>query len=222
MASGTGRRSSHRSVRPDRSTRHRRVGATGARSHRSARDQQRDEQSEHPDPSVIPAGPPMRVFPVLVSLDGYLVGGGEIDTQPERYVTGPENSDHPVERRSARVSTARVMTLSALTVLAVWTGDVAVALVTWGVIAADLPLGGARGGTRAAVGHRPGAGGSGMDRARAGCARGVPGWARVVDDPQPYPGSTRVILGIERFEFWSRGRAQQLRVQGGEGVSGSR
>ena len=47
------------------------------------------------------------------------------------------------------------------------------------------------------------------------------GWARLVDDPQPYPGSTRVILEIdgERFEMWARGRALKLRVgewQGGD------
>ncbi len=55
------------------------------------------------------------------------------------------------------------------------------------------------------------------------------GWARVVDDPQPYVASTRVILDVdgERYEVWSRGRAQQLRVRtwrGGEwiAVSGSR
>lgn len=53
---------------------------------------------------------------------------------------------------------------------------------------------------------------------------GFHGWARVIDDPQPYSGSTRVILEVdgERFEFWSRGRAQQLRVRewrGGEWVA---
>jgi competence protein ComEC len=51
----------------------------------------------------------------------------------------------------------------------------------------------------------------------------VEGWVRVVDDPQPYPTSTRVILEVEgeRFEMWSRGRAQQQRVmrwRGGEWI----
>ena len=51
----------------------------------------------------------------------------------------------------------------------------------------------------------------------------VDGWVRVVDDPQPYPASTRVIVEIEgeRFEMWSRGRAQQQRVmrwRGGEWI----
>jgi competence protein ComEC len=49
------------------------------------------------------------------------------------------------------------------------------------------------------------------------------GWVRLIDDPQPYPSSTRVIIEVdgERFEMWSRGRAQQQRVRswrGGEWV----
>lgn len=49
------------------------------------------------------------------------------------------------------------------------------------------------------------------------------GWVRLIDDPQPYPSSTRVIVEIEseRFEVWSRGRAQQQRVRswrGGEWI----
>lgn len=40
------------------------------------------------------------------------------------------------------------------------------------------------------------------------------GWAELVDDPQPTPGSTRVILELDgqRFEMWARGRALRLRV----------
>ncbi len=40
------------------------------------------------------------------------------------------------------------------------------------------------------------------------------GWGRLIDDPQPYPSSTRVIIELdgERFEMWSRGRARQQRV----------
>lgn len=55
------------------------------------------------------------------------------------------------------------------------------------------------------------------------------GWVRLIDDPQPYPSSTRVIIEVdgERFEMWSRGRAQQQRIRswrGGEWihVSGER
>lgn len=49
------------------------------------------------------------------------------------------------------------------------------------------------------------------------------GWVRLVDDPQPFAGSTRVIVEVEgqRFEMWERGRARQLRVRtwrGGEWV----
>jgi competence protein ComEC len=49
------------------------------------------------------------------------------------------------------------------------------------------------------------------------------GWVRLIDDPQPYPSSTRVIIEVdgERFEMWSRGNAQQHRVRswrGGEWV----
>jgi len=42
------------------------------------------------------------------------------------------------------------------------------------------------------------------------------GWVRVIDDPQPYPGATRLIVEVqgERFEVWSRGRARRLRVAG--------
>lgn len=55
------------------------------------------------------------------------------------------------------------------------------------------------------------------------------GWVRMIDDPQPYESSTRVIVEVdgERFEMWSRGRAQQLRVRNWRGgqwisVSGAR
>ena len=46
---------------------------------------------------------------------------------------------------------------------------------------------------------------------------------RLIDDPQPYPSSTRVIVEVdgERFEMWSRGRARQQRIRswrGGEWV----
>jgi competence protein ComEC len=49
------------------------------------------------------------------------------------------------------------------------------------------------------------------------------GWVRLIDDPQPYPSSTRVIVEVEgeRFEMWSRGRAEQQRIgswRGGEWV----
>ncbi len=45
------------------------------------------------------------------------------------------------------------------------------------------------------------------------------GWVKVVDDPQPYAGATRVIVEIddERFEVWARGRALRQRVSGWRG-----
>ena len=45
------------------------------------------------------------------------------------------------------------------------------------------------------------------------------GWVRLIDDPQPASSSTRVIVEVdgERFELWSRGRAQQQRVRGWRG-----
>jgi competence protein ComEC len=48
---------------------------------------------------------------------------------------------------------------------------------------------------------------------------GFEGWARLVDDPQPYGSSTRVLLEIERerFEMWARGRALRIRVDGWRG-----
>jgi len=47
------------------------------------------------------------------------------------------------------------------------------------------------------------------------------GWVRLVDDPAPYPGSTRVIAQVDdqRYEVWIRGRAMQVRAsewRGGE------
>lgn len=49
------------------------------------------------------------------------------------------------------------------------------------------------------------------------------GWVRLVDDPQPFGGATRVLVEVhgERFETWVRGRARQRRAatwRGGEHV----
>lgn len=72
---------------------------------------------------------------------------------------------------------------------------------------------------------------AGAVRAEQGWASLVPdrlgphaGWVRVVDDPQPYAGATRLIVEVEgeRFEVWTRGRARQqrvARVRGGEWLS---
>ncbi len=116
----------------------------------------------------------MRVYPVLVSLDGYPVGGGEIDTQPARYATPPENSDHPTGREPATLNTIRVMALAAVTVLAVWTADAGVALLVAGVVGAARPLANAGRGAGAAGRRWSGADRTGMGRARPRCPRGVP------------------------------------------------
>jgi competence protein ComEC len=41
------------------------------------------------------------------------------------------------------------------------------------------------------------------------------GWTRLVDDPQPFGSTTRVIVEVEgqRFEVWARGRASRIRVE---------
>jgi competence protein ComEC len=126
-------------------------------------------------------------------------------------------------------STSRMVAVAGAAVVGVWSGHVTVALLTatvaaivtrsWAVwlIAAALGLGGV---VRSEQSWRS------LAPDRVGP---YTGWARMVDDPQPYPGSTRVIVEIEgeRFEVWSRGRARQLRVRewrGGEwvAVSGER
>ncbi|MFT6765056.1 MAG: competence protein ComEC, partial [Candidatus Aldehydirespiratoraceae bacterium] len=157
---------------------------------------------------------------MLVALDGDVMGEADKDTRVKRYATDDEKSGHS----SASLSTASILGIAGVLVIAVWTRDIRVALVVAGclglvsrsrlvVILAVLIMGG------------------GVVRSDQSWSSLTPnqlgayeGWARVVDDPQPYPGSTRVILEVdgERFETWSRGRARQLRVRewrGGEWVA---
>lgn len=157
---------------------------------------------------------------MLVALDGDVMGEADKDTRSKRYATDDEKSGHS----SASLSTASILGIAGVLVIAVWTRDIRVALVVAGclglvsrsrlvVILAVLIVGG------------------GVVRSDQSWSSLTPnqlgayeGWARVVDDPQPYPGSTRVILEVEgeRFETWSRGRARQLRVsewRGGEWVA---
>jgi len=117
-----------------------------------------------------------------------------------------------------------MLVAAAVTVIAVWTGQVLPALV--GVLAGALltrtrllavvlVVLAVAGLVRADQSWRS------LEPGNLGHFRG---WARLVDDPQPYAASTRVILELdgERFEFWSRGRAQQQRVgnwRGGEWVA---
>ena len=166
---------------------------------------------------------------MLVALDGDRVGGGEIDTQAERYATASPNPDHPEAGDAVTLNTSRVLVVAGVAVVAVWTGDVLLAALAVGVVAVV-----SRSWSFALLLIM--FAGLGVLRADQAWASLAPddlgpyhGWARVIDDPQPYSGSTRVILELdgERFELWSRGRARQLRVRswrGGEwvAVSGTR
>ena len=161
---------------------------------------------------------------MLVALDGNADGGwggeGDKDTQQRRYATDegePSHSDNST-------TTWRMMMLASTAVFAVWAGDTAV--VAFVVVAAAVIC---RSWLLALLLVAVAIGG--LVRSEQSWASLAPdqlgsyrGWVRLVDDPQPYPGSTRVILEIEgeRFEVWSRGRAQQLRVatwRGGEWVA---
>ena len=122
-----------------------------------------------------------------------------------------------------------VALMAAVTAVAASRGDAIVGFACGAIVAALTLAGGGRGrvrlaglllvlaglagvqGQRAAAGLEPDALGS------------FEGWARVVDDPQPYAGSTRVVLDVggERYEMWARGRARRSRVEswrGGEQV----
>lgn len=160
----------------------------------------------------------------MVSLDGDTTGlGGGDDTRASRYAIDPADDRHH------HVTTPQMVLVAIVTVVGVWSGDLAVAAV--------ISIAGA-----ALVGRRwlaivlvlaAVAGVLRSDQAWASLAPdqlgSYQGWARVIDDPQPYPSSTRIIIEIdgERFEIWARGRAQRSRIaswRGGEwvAVSGER
>lgn len=146
----------------------------------------------------------------------------ELTTGPG-YGTGTRESWRFADSLTRGLTDAEMIAAAGATVLAVWTGAVwpTVVLVAvggavlrsprWVVVALLLVGGGAVRSEQAwaeLTPHRLGP---------------FEGWARLIDDPQPYPSSTRVILELDgqRFESWSRGRAQQLRVRewrGGEWV----
>ena len=181
---------------------------------------------------------------MLVSLDGNPVGEGEIDTQPPRYATTDPVSDHPVPADSDPVigsepdrawSTRHVLVVAVVAVIGAWTADVAIAFASATAIGALLVVVRVnRAWTLALVSLVVCL--AGAVRSEQSWASLAPdaigpyhGWARMVDDPQPYAGSTRVILSVEgeRFEVWTRGRARRQRVsewRGGEwvAVSGTR
>lgn len=140
---------------------------------------------------------------------GYGSGG------PDRWRVGV--------RAVAPVSDRQLVAVAASTAIGVWSGSLMVAVVVasaaavvvrvplWAVVTVLLALVGAVRGQH---------GWSDLAPDRLGSFEG---WALVVDDPQPYPSSTRILVEVEgeRFELWSRGRAAQQRVRtwrGGEWV----
>lgn len=158
---------------------------------------------------------------MVVALDGNVDGEwGDKDTQHGRYANDRADPGHPADS----TTTSRMFVLAAVTVFAVWAGDIAVVALVVGAasiifrswLLALLLLAVAVGGLA-----RSEQSWQSLEPDRLGEYRG---WVRLVDDPQPYPSSTRVIVDIEgeRFEVWSRGRAQQQRVatwRGGEWVA---
>jgi competence protein ComEC len=157
-------------------------------------------------------------------------GGSGVNEVTTRSGYGPGGPDvgHLPAAPGHPVSDGAVVVLAAVTVTAVVSGRllpavmvVAVAVSgsrsarraapTWIVVALLLAGGGALRSTEAWASLEP---------VRLGHYEG---WARLVDDPSPFPSSTRVLLEIEgeRFETWARGRAQRYRVttwQGGDWV----
>ncbi|MGB3733963.1 MAG: ComEC/Rec2 family competence protein [Ilumatobacter sp.] len=157
---------------------------------------------------------------MLVALDGDWGGDGDKDTQQRRYATDGVEPSHS----DTSTTTWRMMALAGTVVVAVWSGDAAVVALV--VIAAAVIC---RSWLLALLLVAVAVGGlvrseqswASLEPDQLGSYRG---WVRMVDDPQPYPSSTRVIVEIEgeRFEIWSRGRAQQLRVgewRGGEWIA---
>ncbi|MEZ7961302.1 MAG: ComEC/Rec2 family competence protein [Ilumatobacter sp.] len=149
-------------------------------------------------------------------------GGADIDelTAGQPYGTAAADQGHP----GLQLSDFRVVVLAIVVAVSVWVGEplIAAALALVAVlpfrsvvliaVAIVLAAGGALRSDHAWNGLRPDQLGH------------FEGWVRLVDDPQPYPSSTRVIVDVdgERYEIWSRGRAQQLRVRewrGGQWIS---
>lgn len=126
-------------------------------------------------------------------------------------------------RALAPVSDGEVVAVAASTAIGVWSGSVVVALIVGGAVSVAIrtPLWAACAVLLAVVGGvRSQQAWSELAPDRLG---NFEGWVRVVDDPQPHPSSTRVIVEVEgeRYETWLRGRAARLRVRswrGGEWV----
>jgi len=135
---------------------------------------------------------------------------------------------HPRDADRPGVGDGAIVGLALVTAIGVWTGDPRVATGAALIVGASIPTA-RRAGLRWLVLAVLVAVGAGL-HARQSWADLAPdvvgpftGWGRLIDDPQPYPSSTRVIIEIdgERFEMWSRGRARQQRVRhwrGGEWI----
>jgi competence protein ComEC len=152
-----------------------------------------------------------------------------VDEHPDDEHPDDEHLDdgHGAERRSA--SDRAILALAMAIVIGVWSGSVPVAVT--GACVATFPVRSVRLVILATI--LTAAGAIRSEHAWDGLAPDelgpFAGWARLVDDPAPFPSSTRLILEIdgERFEVWSRGRARQQRIatwHGGEwvAVSGQR
>ena len=133
-----------------------------------------------------------------------------------------------------------IVSLAAAVVLAVWSTStgvgVAIGVIVGGIVA--VADGTASAGERGPITHRRRFAVVALALTTVGAVRAehawnglaadrlgpFEGWARLVDDPKPFPSATRVVFHIdgERFETWSRGRAQQRRIaswNGGDWVS---
>ena len=140
------------------------------------------------------------------------------DTHPGRYAIEADDHAH-------LVPTPWMMVLAVTTVGAVWAGPAVLPVVAAVVVGASirrhavvavavvvLALVGVWRGADAWHGLAPDTLGP------------FHGWVRLVDDPQPFASSTRLVVEVEgeRFEVWTRGRARRLRVadwRGGEWVA---
>ena len=155
-----------------------------------------------------------------MSLDGDIGddGGAGVDTRRPRYGIRGGEAGH------RHVTTRQVLVLAIVATIGVRTASVASAVLL-AVCVAGLV------GTRRFVALAVVLAGLGALRSDQAWSSLAPddvgphlGWVRVVDDPQPYRASTRVIVEVEgeRFEIWSRRRAQQLRLaewRGGDWVA---
>ena len=117
------------------------------------------------------------------------------------------------------LSGAAVVALASVAAVACWRADwriaVIVAVSAWIVVGRSDPLPGRVLFVVVVVGLLGGLRGSSeLERLGPRVTGSYEGWARLVDDPQPYGPSTRVLVEIdgERFELWARGRAIRIRV----------